>query len=165
MKFEQTFDFDYPADVVLRMFGDREYYLAKYERMGGDRPEVIDSQAAGPDFSITVRHALDAANLKFPDFLKSRIGDKLYLRQTDSWNLAKQHGRIQIEIEKTPVKIDMQLTLADKGESSQLTIQGEIKAAIPLIGGKIEKAVEGPITKHTRKDLIVSNKMAADYVK
>lgn len=165
MKFEQTFDFDYPADVVLRMFGDREYYLAKYERMGGDRPEIIDSQAAGPDFAITVRHALDAANLNFPDFLTSRIGDHLHLRQTDSWNLAKYHGRIQIEIEKTPVKIDMQLVLADRGESSQLKIHGEIKASIPLIGAKIEKAVEGPITKHTRKDLILSNKMAAGYVK
>ena len=165
MKFEQTFDFDYPADVVLRMFGDKEYYLAKYERMGGDRPDVIDSQAAGPDFSITVRHALDAANLNFPDFLKSRIGDHLYLRQTDSWNLAKHHGRIQIEIEKTPVHIDMQLVLSDRGESSQLKLTGDIKASIPLIGGKVEKAVEGPITRHIRKDLALSNKMAVDYAR
>jgi len=165
MKFEETFDFDHPADTMLRMFSDKEYYLAKYEKMGGNRPEVLDTQVAGDDFSITVRHALDAANLKFPDFLKSRIGDSLYLKQTDSWKTSKNQGRIQIEIEKTPVKIDMQLSLADTGETSQLTIKGEIKASVPLIGGKIEKAVEGPITKHTRKDLILSNKMAADYAK
>ena len=163
MKFEETFDFDHAVDVVLRMFSDKEYYLAKYERMGGDRPEVIDTQAAGDDFSITVRHALDAASLKFPDFLKSRIGDSLYLRQTDSWNLAKQQGRIQIEIEKTPVKIDMRLSMSDQSGTAHLEIQGDIKASIPLIGGKVEKAVAGPITKHIRKDLTVSNKMAADY--
>ncbi|MGN8159517.1 DUF2505 domain-containing protein [Salinisphaera sp. SWV1] len=162
MKFQETFDFDYPRNVILRMFGDEAYYRAKYERMGGE-PEVIDTQSSENRFSITVRHALDAARLKFPDFIKSRIGDHLYLRQTDAWQLDQGRGRLDIEIEKAPVQIGAALHLTDQGSGSRLTLDFDIKASVPLLGGKIEKAVAGPISRHMQKDLKLTNQMAADY--
>lgn len=163
MKFEETFDFDYPAEVILRMFGDKDYYLAKYARMGGDAPEVLDTREGSDEFLITVRHALDAANMKFPDFIKSRIGDSLYLKQTDAWQLNSARGRIDIDIEKAPVDIRADMHLADRDNGSRMTLAFEIKASVPLIGGKIEKAVAGPISRHTQKDLKLTNQMAADY--
>lgn len=162
MKFQETFDFDYPRDVILRMFGDEGYYRAKYEKMGG-APEVLDTQSSENRFSITVRHALDASRLKFPDFVKSRIGDNLYLRQTDAWQLDQGRGRLDIDIEKAPVEIRSTLHLTDQGSGSRLTLDFDIKASVPLLGGKIEKAVAGPISRHVQKDLALSNKMAADY--
>ena len=104
MKFEETFDFDYPAEVMLRMFTDQDYFLDKYERLGGRKPELVDSQKTDDRFSITVRHALDANKLSFPDIIKKRVGDRIMLRQTDVWNVASQSGRIDIDIEKAPVK-------------------------------------------------------------
>ncbi|HET7313612.1 DUF2505 domain-containing protein, partial [Salinisphaera sp.] len=163
MKFQETFDFDHPADVILKMFGDKNYYLAKYEEMGANAPDVLDTESAGDRFSITVRHALDASRLKFPDFIKSRIGDRLYLRQTDTWQLDKGEGRLDIEIEKMPVEIGSKLVLADHGNGSRLTLDFDIKASVPLVGGRIEKAVAGPISRHVQKDLTLSNQMAADY--
>lgn len=165
MKFQETFDFDYPAAVILRMFGDKDYYLAKYEKMGGEAPEVLDTTSEGKHFAITVRHALDASRLRFPDFIKSRIGDQLHLRQTDAWELDQSEGRIDIDIEKTPVEIAaiMHLADTDTGSGSRLTLDFDIQASMPLIGGKIEKAVAGPISRHVRKDLALTNQMAADY--
>ncbi|RJS94438.1 DUF2505 domain-containing protein [Salinisphaera sp. Q1T1-3] len=163
MKFEETFDFDYPANVILEMFGDEAYYRKKYERMAGKSPEVLDVKSAGDKFSITVRHALDATNMKFPDFIKSRIGDSLYLKQTDAWQLDQSRGRIDIDIEKAPVEIHADMHLADTDNGSRLTLAFEIKASVPLVGGKVEKAVAGPIARHTQKDLKLSNEMAADY--
>lgn len=163
MKFQETFDFDYPADIILRMFGDKAYYLAKYEKMGGDAPEVLDSESGDDRFSITVRHGLDASRLKFPDFIKSRIGDRLYLRQTDSWQLDQAQGRLDIEIERAPVEIASKLNLTGTGNGSRLILDFDIKASVPLVGGKIEKAVAGPISRHLQKDLTLTNRMAADY--
>lgn len=163
MKFQETFDFDYPATVILRMFGDKDYYMAKYQEMGGDAPEVLDTKAEDDKFSITVRHALDATRLKFPDFIKSRMGDQLFLRQTDAWQLDQARGRIHTEIEKAPVEIVADMHLADISGGSRLTMDFHIEASVPLIGGKVEKAVAGPITRHTQKDLQLTNRMAADY--
>ena len=163
MKFEETFDFDYPAETILKMFGDKDYYLKKYERMGGDAPEVLDTKAEGDKFSITVRHALDASRMSFPDFIKSRLGDSLYLKQTDAWQLDQARGRIDIDIEKAPVAIHADMHLENQGSGSRMTLAYEIDASIPLIGGKVEKAVAGPIAKHTKKDLKITNEMAADY--
>ncbi|KEZ75816.1 DUF2505 domain-containing protein [Salinisphaera hydrothermalis] len=163
MKFQETFDFDYPAEIILRMFGDKDYYLAKYEKMGGEAPEVLSSESGDARFSITVRHALDASRLKFPDFVKSRIGDQLYLRQTDAWQLDAGEGRLDIEIERAPVEIGSRLNLTDAGNGSRLVLDFNIKASVPLVGGKIEKAVAGPISRHVQKDLTLTNRMAADY--
>lgn len=163
MKFEETFDFDYPADVILRMFGDKDYYIAKYERMAGQTPEIVNHVAEGDKFSITVRHALDAGNMKFPDFIKSRLGDNVQLEQTDAWQLNQARGRIDIKIDKAPVDIHADLHISDHGSGSRLQLIFDIKASVPLIGGKIEKAVAGPITRHTQKDLRMSNELAAGY--
>ncbi|MGB7755069.1 MAG: DUF2505 domain-containing protein [Salinisphaera sp.] len=162
MKFQETFDFDYSRSVILRMFGDEAYYRAKYEKMGGE-PEVIDTQSSESRFLITVRHALDATRLKFPDFVKSRIGDHLYLRQTDAWQLDQGHGRLDIEIEKAPVQIEASMHLSEQDSGSRLTMEFDIKASVPLLGSKIEKSVAGPISRHVQKDLKITNRMAADY--
>lgn len=164
MKFQETFDFDHPANVILRMFGDADFYEEKYREMAGRAPNILSTRAEGEHFFITVRHALDAGRLKFPDFVKKRIGDELYLRQTDSWQLDSGRGRIDIDIEKAPVTIRIDLNLTGNGAGSQLTLDFDIQASVPLIGGKIEKAVAGPIARHTRKDLTLTNGMAARYV-
>lgn len=163
MKFEETFDFDYPADVILSMFGNKDYYLAKYERMSHNAPELLDHKESADTFEITVRHALDSANLKFPNFITSRIGDSLYLKQTDTWHVARKTGRIDIDIERTPVDVRIDMKLGDNGSGSRVSMNFDIKAGIPLVGGRIEKAVAGPITKYTRRDLALTNKMAPVY--
>ncbi|GAB3681660.1 DUF2505 domain-containing protein [Salinisphaera aquimarina] len=164
MKFEETFDFDFDADTILRMFSDEDYYLKKYETLGGRRPKLLDSEKTDAHFMISVRHALDATKLSFPDMLKKRIGDNILLRQTDTWELAKSVGKIVIDIEKAPVDITIGMTLEDRGSGkSQLRLAFDIDAQIPLLGGKIEKAIAGPITQRTHKDLELSNRMAVDY--
>lgn len=163
MKFQETFDFDYPAEVILRMFGDKAYYQAKNRQMGSDRAEILDCRASGDQFRVTVRHALDSSRLKFPDFVKKRLGNQLYLEQTDTWELDEAEGRIDIVIDKAPVDIKALTRLNDTGSGSRLTLDFDITASIPLVGGKIEKAVAGPIVKHLRKDVALSNQMAAEY--
>ncbi|MES1927567.1 DUF2505 domain-containing protein [Salinisphaera sp. T31B1] len=164
MKFEETFDFTHDAGTILRMFTDESYYLDKYERLGGRAPKLLDSRQGDGEFEISVRHALDATKLSFPDILKKRIGDRILLTQTDHWTLEDRTGRIDIDIEKAPVDIAIDMRLQERGENaSRLTLVFDIDAQVPLLGGKIEKAIAGPITERTRKDLKLSNEMASNY--
>lgn len=164
MKFEETFDFDHDVDVLLRMFTNETYYMDKYEQLAGRRPELVGSDKTDNEFSITVRHALDATKLSFPDMLKKRMGDRIFLRQTDRWVVDQSAGRIEIDIEKAPVDIAIDLRLAENGPGkSRLTLLFDIDAKVPLLGSKIEKAIAGPITQRTRKDLALSNEIAANY--
>lgn len=164
MKFEETFDFDHDADTVLRMFTTEAYYMDKYEQLGGRKPKVLESEKTDNEFLITVRHALDATKLSFPDLLKKRMGDHILLRQTDRWVVDQSAGRIDIDIEKAPVDIAIDLKLAENGPGkSRLTLTFDIDARVPLLGSKIEKAIAGPITQRTRKDLALSNEIAGNY--
>lgn len=163
MKFEEIFDFDHPASTMMRMFADQDYFLNKYERLGGRKPELIDCRKSDDRFSITVRHALDAAKLSFPEIIKKRVGDRIMLRQTDVWNIPERRGRIDIDIEKAPVKITIDLNLSEHDGKARLTLGFDIDAQIPLLGSKIEKSVAGPITERLHRDMMLSNEMASDY--
>ena len=81
MKFEETFDFDHSVETVMNMFTDETYFLAKYERMGGRKPELVNCDKKDDHFSITVRHALDASKLSFPEIIQKRIGDRVMLEE------------------------------------------------------------------------------------
>lgn len=164
MKFEESFDFDHRASTVMRMFGDEAYYERKYQRLGGRPPEVLDCQRGDGRFSITVRHMLDPEAMPFPDFMKKRIGDRLVLRQTDAWQLDAHTGRIEIDIRSTPVHISIDLQLVDREPGARLKLAFDIRADVPLLGRKIERAVAEPITRRMRADLEESRRLAADYV-
>lgn len=163
MKFQETYDFDHGSDIILRMFTDRDFYLRKYERMGGAEPDIVDCVEDTEQFSITVRHALDASKMKLPDLIKSRIGDHLMLRQTDRWQASIRHGRIDIAIEKAPATVSIDMRLADVDGQARLTLDFNVSVSIPLVGGRVEKAIAEPMTRHLRKDLQISNRIAADY--
>ena len=162
MKFQESHDFDQDAATVLAMFCDRDYYDRKYEKLGGSS-EILDCDDAGDPFSITVRHALDASKMKLPDFLRKRIGDCLYLHQTERWYKNSHRGRIDIDIEKTPATIAIDMALTNTGNGARITLDFDIRVAIPLVGGKAEKAIAGPITRHVHRDMQISNDMADEY--
>ncbi len=163
MKFEESFDFDHSAAVIMRMFTDKDYFLRKYERLGGAAPELIDCQSDEDRFSITVRHALDAQTMPFPDFIKKRLGDRIMLRQTDAWQIKARTGRIEIDIESTPVDIDIDMQLVDRDAGARLKLAFDIHADVPLVGKKVERSIAEPITRRMHADLVESKRMAADY--
>lgn len=164
MKFEETFDFDHSTNTLMRMFTDQDYFLNKYARLGGRAPELVDCQKSEDRFSITVRHALDAQKLSFPEIVSKRIGDRIMLRQTDVWNVPRQSGRIDIDIENVPVDIAIDLNLSELGGTARLTLGFDIDAQIPFLGSMIEKSIAGPITDRLHRDMELSNEMASDYV-
>src|SRR5699024_7443323 len=113
----EVFDFDFPVSVILSMFGQRDYYVTKFERMN-IVPEALHMENEAGRLTVSVRHALDVSRLHFPEFVKSMVGDRLHLHQTDIWRLATGAGTIALEIDKIPVRGDADLRLSDYGSGS-----------------------------------------------
>jgi hypothetical protein len=47
-----------------------------------------------------------------------------------------------VEIKGAPVRLAAAMTMHADGGGTRQTIDGDVKASVPLIGGRIEKAVE-----------------------
>lgn len=162
-QFEDTFDFDCGAATIMRMFSDRNYYLDKYRRLPGDEPEFVDDSHDDDHYSISVRHTLEMNELPLPDFAQKRVGRQVMLNQTDAWQITTRTGRVEIDIESTPVSIVIDMQLLERDAGSRLTLAFDIRADVPLIGRKIETAMADPIKRRLHADLEETARMAGDY--
>jgi Protein of unknown function (DUF2505) len=83
-----------------------------------------------------------------------RDGDTIDLEQTDVWEPASSDGSrtgsIRIIMGGLPVQLTGAMRLAPVGTGSQATVDAQIKAAIPLFGGKIEQAVHDALLQAVR---------------
>ena len=163
MKFEETYDFDYPVDVIMTMFGDESYYLRKYERLDGRSAEHIATTQGKDEFEITVRYGFGTEEMNLPDMIRSRMPKKVDMLQTDRWDLTANHGRIDIDFEKTPANVAIDMRLKDNGGKARMTLGFNIKVEVPMLGGRVEKAISGPLTRRVWRDLDISNEMAEEY--
>src|SRR6185312_12007278 len=87
---------------------------------------------------------------QLPDFLRGLTGGTLTVVQVETWDPRDggggRGGTIGVEIGGAPVRLSGTLSLAldGTGDGAQTveTIDGELRARVPLIGGRIEKAAE-----------------------
>lgn len=163
MKFSETYDFDYPVDVIMSMFADESYYLRKYELLDGRSAEHVDTTASEQKFEITVRYGFGTEEMNLPDMLRSRMPKKVDMLQTDRWDLSANKGRIDIDFEKTPANVSIDMRLKDNGGKAQMALDFDIKVQVPMLGSRVEKAISGPMTRRVRRDLGITNDMAAEY--
>jgi hypothetical protein len=116
-KLAQTGALSYTASVVL----------------SGDGGAVVASSRALPTDQV-------------PDAFRSMVGDRLTVDQTETWNPAgpdgARTGTLSVTVSGVPVKLTAALSLSVTGAGCLETVSGDLKARVPLIGGRIEKAVE-----------------------
>jgi hypothetical protein len=101
----------------------------------------IDESAGG----ATIRTSRELPTADFPDFLRKFVGDTVHVVRVDSWGPAAadgaRDGTITVEIKGAPVRLSGTITLRAQGGETVEDVQGDLKASVPLLGGKIEKAV------------------------
>ncbi len=93
----------------------------------------------------------------FPDVAKKFVGDTVVIKQVDSWHAAgadgSRTGDVRLKIAGAPVELTGTMTpgrrrRAAPGRSSL----GDLKASVPLLGGKLEKAAAPAIVMALRKE-------------
>lgn len=86
-----------------------------------------------------------------PDFVRRFVGETIDITQVDVWGPAatdgSRDGTIQLDMVGAPVTCTGRMRLAPNGAGTTVTIEGTLKASVPLFGGKIEQAVLEGLTE------------------
>lgn len=162
MKFDDLHKLNKPAASVLAMYSDRAYFERKYKTLDGVKDfEILECEAKGDSFRIKHR-SQQRSDIPMPDFAKKILGEYNSVVQQDTWNLKTGVGRLEIELKGVPLKIsaDMKVAGADKATN---TFNWVVSCGIPLLGGKLEKLIADDIRAKSAADMVLSNKLLADY--
>jgi uncharacterized protein YndB with AHSA1/START domain len=139
LRSEQRYDAD--PSTVFAMLTDEDFLARKAEATGALRHE---GSVVRDGDRVTVR-LLRVMPPELPDFVRRFVGDSIDLDQTDTWEPASADGSrigsIRIMMSGAPVQLTGSMRLAPTATGSQTNIDAQIKAAVPLFGSKIEKAV------------------------
>jgi len=150
-----TAQISYPAspEAVFAMLTDEAFLKQVCEATGAVKHEV-DVQENSLGASVTTRRELPTDQI--PDFIKRFVGQTLTVLRVDLWEAAapdgSRQGTITVEIVGAPVRMTGTLSLRPDGEGTVENVDGDLKASVPLIGGKIEKATEPAIRSALRKE-------------
>lgn len=144
------------ADEVWTMLSDETFRDAVCEFQRFPRREVtIVSTANGME--VTVDQHRPATEV--PSFARKLVGDEINIVQTETWT-SRTTARLHVTVPGKPgdMKGSVVLTEVDGGVTE--VVQVEVKASIPLVGGKIEGLIGDMLGKALRAE----NKVGRDWL-
>ncbi len=154
MRIDDTIRYDAAPAQVAAMLADRAFIDAKCQLMGSLEHEAqVQGDAAG-EFTVTSTRTLPTDG--FPDVARKFVGATIMIKQVDHWQApapdGSREGTVSMKIVGQPVNLQGAWTLRPEGTGSVQTVKGDLKASVPLLGGKLEKAAEPAIRAALRKE-------------
>jgi uncharacterized protein YndB with AHSA1/START domain len=141
MKISDIIEFAAPPQEVFAMFADEEFQNRKCRATGALRHTVSITTQDERTLIVSTR---DMPSDRFPSFVKSMVGATLAVTETQDWGPSGtdgvRRGRLTVEIAGAPVSLHATLLLETGGQGSIETIEGDLKARVPLLGTKIEES-------------------------
>lgn len=162
-KFSNKDRYSATPDQMIAMMSDPEYIKAKYEALGDLSFDVLEQSAEGDSLKIKVDRTMKA---NLPNVAKKVLGETSQMIQTENWSTggATKTATMEMEAPGKPIKIHSTLEIAPVGDSEcDYTANFEIKASIPLVGGKIEKIIVGETKDSLVKEEAFNSKWLADH--
>ncbi len=141
MQITKAIEYAAPPEQVFAMLADPAFQAAKCEATHPlHHTESVTPK--GDQTEIVTRRVMPTDD--FPDFAKSMIGAKVAVTETIVWSPAagdgSRSGTITLGIGDAPVGMAGTIRLTPSASGTLIEIDGELKAKIPLLGSKIEKA-------------------------
>jgi hypothetical protein len=146
MKIARTIEYAATPDEVFAILADPAFQEAKCAATSA-LSYTASVQPTGDQTVITTERVLPADDL--PDFARSLVGETLKVVEKQIWSSAggdgSRSGTVEMTVPGAPITLKGKLSLRPGGSGSVETLDADLKAGIPLIGGKIEKAAAPPI--------------------
>lgn len=141
MKISETVDYPAAPDTVFAMLTDEKFQARKCQQAGSLSEDVAVTRAGGGTRVVTRR---EMPTNDFPDFAKSLIGSRLTITETYEWEAAddtgNRPGELTVELGGAPVSLRAKLALTPDGAGTHMHLDGDLRASVPLIGGRIERS-------------------------
>lgn len=154
----------------------------RYElRYDGATPEQVYEMLSNPDFrdavcefqrfprrEVTITPTASGMDVKVdqhrpatevPSFARKFVGDEINIVQSESWT-SQTEAELNVTIPGKPGDMNGTVTLTAKDGGTTEVVAVEVKASIPLVGGKIE----GVIGEMLGKALRAENKVGRDWL-
>lgn len=148
--------YDATPDEVFAALVDRDFIVEKYASLGHTEIDVVElAETESGGHRIATQREVAAAGV--PDFVKKVVGDRQTIVQTEEWSARSADGSRTstwtVVTKGTPVTVNGRSVLRPDGDGSVVSIVGDIKVAVPLIGGRIEGAVVGVFEAQARGEM------------
>ncbi|MDO9485038.1 MAG: DUF2505 domain-containing protein [Actinomycetota bacterium] len=143
----------YPADPaqVLTMVCDPDYIAARAKATGALTVTHTREDGADSSVDLVIVRTLPA---EMPSYAKSIVGDTLTITEHQMWGLANEHscdGRFEVQF-SAPLTFKGTVQMTFDGSHTTVVTAGEIKAAVPFVGGKVERLALEQTERYLRKE-------------
>lgn len=139
-KIHEAFEYAYTANQVFALIADGDFQLELIVHLGGHDAELVERTTA-PDGSVTLV-TRQRTGVELPGFAKKLIPASTAVTQTYRWGPAAEDGSRtgtwSADIKGAPVSMGGPTELRAAGASSAHVFEGEVKASVPLVGGRLE---------------------------
>jgi hypothetical protein len=136
MRLRHELAYDAPPADVLAMLSDPLFW-DKVADATGALSSTATVGTEGPTTHIVIDQEQAVSGV--PSFAKKFVGDSTRAITTQVWNGTE--ASFKVETPGKPTSISGSATVAEHGAGSTLTYDLDVKASVPLVGGKLEKLV------------------------
>lgn len=139
--------YDAAPDAVFAMLSDPGFQERRCVATGALEHDVSVEEFDDGGVTVTAHRVMPTDQV--PDFVRTFVGPTLVVSEIQDWTAAAEdgtrEGTLVLEIQGAPVRMTGSLRLVADGKGTVEVIDTDLKASVPLVGGKIERAVEPAI--------------------
>lgn len=151
MQITETIDYAATPAQVFAMLSDQAFQDRKCVATGATE-HVATVTSEGERTIVTAKRSMPTQDLDLPSFIN--LGPSLAVTEIQDWGPASadgsRQGTVSVALADLPLKLTGTLGLAPSGAGTTETIKADLKASIPLLGGKIEKTAAPAIVSAIR---------------
>jgi len=149
MKFDQI----YPADVttIRAMLLNPAYIEARALATGALTLESSVTTEPNGQATVVITRSLPS---EMPAFAATIVGETLTITETQVWQpefLGQCFGNFSVTF-SAPLTFIGTASITTDGDNTVITTEGELKASIPFMGGKVENLAKEQTERYLRKD-------------
>lgn len=157
--YEQTYAADAPT--VWAMLSDPAFITAKCDRTGSTHTTVDVTEDGSGGFTLTSTRVLPA---NLPSVAKPFVGDTLTVTEVQVWTAAAPDGSRTATTTVdfgAPMAFSATMSLRPSADGATVVTDGEFKASVPFVGGKIEGVAVSETNRYLEKEQLVGNEWLA----
>jgi len=147
--------FEYPAspDQVFALVSDPQFREESCVRQGAT-DHAVSVTTEGDTTIVEITRTMPS---DMPDFIKKLTGDSVTVVQVEKWGPADASGNrtadVSVDVQGQPARMIGTSTIAAQGDTTIMTLEGDVKVSLPLIGRRIEPEVAKAISASLRDEV------------
>ncbi|MDD7937980.1 DUF2505 domain-containing protein [Actinomycetospora lutea] len=138
--------YPYGVPAFAAALADPEFHRVKLDVDGSGRIDVVAFERTGPPdgperVRVVLRQPVPPGQV--PVVVERLLSGVLVIERTEEWTLApgRCEGRARVVVPATPIGAEGTMRVVGEDAGSRLSVDLDITAAVPLLGGGIERAV------------------------